>query len=723
MKKILILLVVVLLCSSCVKENKIEESAPSTIIIDVAITPRENAVPLYEEPIEFESSWSIMATDGNAVSNAEFNRQVIDIVYPGENLEAITLYREGIPFSKGAVYNLSFNIESSINRKVGVYASDENGSKIFEETLDIGGYQNYSFDIKMDNETTWNGKIGFNLGTDGSEGVNNQHQVTISDLMVKTDDVDTRVLKVNQVGYHPNSLKKFIAPYSVGDFYNVVDTKTNEVVYTGVIGGKKVNDPTGETTFYGDFKDVITPGTYRIEAQIVATSYEFIIESFVYDGLLVDAIRMMTLQRCGDHLDQSWAKEFARDDCHSMQAIIYGTQEKIDVSGGWHDAGDYGRYIKTGAKAVADLLLAYKLNPHYFLDNFNIKESGNGIPDLLDEARYELEWMLKMQTGDGGVYNKVVSDKFPGYLAPEDDYSTLYVLGVSTNATGSFAGVMGLAYTVFKDIDPEFANRCLDAGKKAWEFLNVNYDMIDPLNPEGFDAGEYRDDFDGDERFFASMSLWDATNDQKYLDKAKELFLNDNRVAIGLNWQTVGTYGEFIYLNNIYSKNDVEFYDIIYNHFMAQADSIMNFSKDDSYFVSIGNDYNWGSNMDITNNGMLLMLADRITPNDNYLERAFDHLHYVLGRNSLNMSFVTGYGDVYPKDIHNRMVIAKKYQLIGAMVGGPNRNFEDMAIREKISDTTPSAKVYIDNNMSYSTNEVAVYWNSSLIFLISSLRR
>ena len=669
MKKILILLVVVLLCSSCVKENKIEESAPSTIIIDVAITPRENAVPLYEEPIEFESSWSIMASDGNAVSNAEFNRQVIDIVYPGENLEAITLYREGIPFSKGAVYNLSFNIESSINRKVGVYASDENGSKIFEETLDIGGYQNYSFDIKMDNETTWNGKIGFNLGTDGSEGVNNQHQVTISDLMVKTDDVDTRILKVNQVGYHPNSLKKFIAPYSVGDFYNVVDTKTNEVVYTGVIGGKKVNEPTGETTFYGDFKDVITPGTYRIEAQIVATSYEFIIESFVYDGLLVDAIRMMSLQRCGDHLDQSWAKEFARDDCHSMEAIVYGTQEKIDVSGGWHDAGDYGRYIKTGAKAVADLLLAYKLNPHYFLDNFNIKESGNGIPDLLDEARYELEWMLKMQTGDGGVYNKVVSDKFPGYLAPEDDYSTLYVLGVSTNATGSFAGVMGLAYTVFKDIDPEFANSCLDAGKKAWEFLN------------------------------------------------------DNRVAIGLNWQTVGTYGEFIYLNNIYSKNDVEFYDIIYNHFMAQADSIMNFSKDDGYFVSIGNDYNWGSNMDITNNGMLLMLADRIAPNDNYLERAFDHLHYVLGRNSLNMSFVTGYGDVYPRDIHNRMVIAKKYQLIGAMVGGPNRNFEDMAIREKISDTTPSAKVYLDNNMSYSTNEVAVYWNSSLIFLISSLRR
>lgn len=726
MKKILILLVV-LLCTSCVKEKEvktdIKESTPSTVIIEATPKPRENVVPLYVEPIVFESSWATMATDGNASVVAEGNKQVIDIVYPGANIEAITLYREGIPFSKDAVYKLSFNSESSINRKINVYASSDDGTKIFEQTLDIGGFQNHNFEIKMERDSTWNGKIAFNVGSDASEGVVNQHQVTISDLMLKTDDVDTRILKVNQVGYLPVSQKKFIAPYSVGDFYHIVDTKTNEVVYTGIIGSKKVNEATGETNFYGDFGEFTTPGTYRVESQIVATSYEFTIESSVYDGLLVDTLRMLSLQRCGDLLDESWAKGFARETCHSSDAIIYGTEDKIDVSGGWHDAGDYGRYVKTGAKGAADLLLAYKLNPQYFSDNTNVRESGNNMADVLDEAKYELSWMLKMQTESGGVYNKVVSDKFAGYLAPEDDYSTLYVLGISTNATGIFAGAMGLGYDVFKDIDGEFAIKCLEASTKAWEYLSNNPDMIDPLNPEGFDAGEYRDDSDSDERFYASMSLWNVTNEQKYLDKAKELVANDERVLLGLNWQTVGTYGEYLYLSNENSKSDGEFYTKLYNHFLAKADTMLGSSKNDGYFISLGNDYNWGSNMDISNNGMLLMLADDIAPNDNYVDRAFDHLHYILGRNSLNMSFVTGYGDVYPLNIHNRMVIAKKLQLIGAMVGGPNRNFEDAVIKEKLSDTTPGAKVYMDDNMSYSTNEVAVYWNSSLVFLISSLKR
>ena len=432
---------------------------------------------------------------------------------------------------------------------------------------------------------------------------------------------------------------------------------------------------------------------------------------------------MLSLQRCGDKLDKSFAGGFSRENCHSSDAIVYGTQDKINVSGGWHDAGDYGRYVKTGAKGVADLLLAYKINPQYFSDKMNIKESNNGMADILDEAKYELSWMLKMQTASGGVYKSVVSDKFAGYQAPEDDHSTLYVLPISTNATGSFAGVMGLSYVVFKDVDKDFANKCLEASKKAYEYLSLNTTMSDPLNPEGFDAGEYRDDSDLDERFYASMSLWNATGEQKYLDNAKELVAKDERVLLGLNWQTVGTYGEYLYLSNKDAKNDHDFYTKLYNHFMAQADNMLGFSNNDGYFLTLSNNYNWGSNMDVSNNGMLLMLADNITPNDNYVDRAFDQLHYLLGRNSLNTSFVTGYGNSYPKNIHNRMVMAKKLELVGAMVGGPNRNLEDAIVKEKFNETNPPAKIYIDNNMSYSTNEVAVYWNSSVVFLISSLKR
>ncbi len=120
---------------------------------------------------------------------------------------------------------------------------------------------------------------------------------------------------------------------------------------------------------------------------------------------------MLYLQRCGEVITDS---DFGHSACHTGMASVYGTNEKIDVSGGWHDAGDYGRYIVPAAKTIGDLLYAYEANPKLYSDNIGIPQSGNGIPDILDEARYELEWMMKMQRADGGVYHKVTCEKFPG---------------------------------------------------------------------------------------------------------------------------------------------------------------------------------------------------------------------------------------------------------------------------------------------------------------------
>lgn len=724
MKKAFITLLCLIICVSCFNKKEKEYTIqPTVTVISETVKPRENVIPLYVEEIPFESSWTVFATDGNANSYNTYNNIVTEVLYPGENLQALGVYREGIPFSKGSTYRISFDSESTINRKMQVVAGDENGNIFLDQSLDIGGIQNHQFEIKINSETTWNGKLSFNFGNDGSEGMQTIHTITLSNVLIETDDVDTRNIKINQVGYLPTQQKKFVAPYNVGDYYNVIDTKTNTIVYSGVIGREIVNEGTGETNYVGNFSEVTTPGTYKIQTQVVSTSYEFVIESFVYDSLLIDSLRMMSLQRSGVDLSADWAKGFARKASHTDLATVYGTEDKVDVSGGWYDAGDYGRYIKTGSKAVMDLMLAYSLNPQYFNDNYYTIDSNNGISDILDEARHELEWMLKMQTASGGVYNKVVSSGFAGYVSPEDDLSALYVLPVSTNATGDFAGVMAYAYTVFKDIDNDFANKCLDAGLKAWQYLEAHPEMDDPLNPENMDAGEYRDDSDKDERFFALASLFNATNDMSYLEKAKVLVAEDERVLLGLNWQTVGTYGEYLILQNNKAKEDSEFYQKLYLHLMAQADNFLNYASTDGYYLTIQNNYNWGSNMDVANNGMLLMLADSITPNDNYVDRAFDQLHYILGRNSLNMSFVTGYGENYPKNIHNRITIAKNLEIFGAMVGGPNRNLEDPVVQGLFNDTFPPAKIYVDDNMSYSTNEVAIYWNSALIFLISSLKR
>ena len=146
---------------------------------------------------------------------------------------------------------------------------------------------------------------------------------------------------------------------------------------------------------------------------------------------------MLYLQRCGTEVKDT---AFGHKACHNALATIYGTSEKIDVSGGWHDAGDYGRYIVTGAKTVADLLYAYQTAPQMFSDNIGIAESGNGVPDVLDEARYEIEWMLKMQDKTtGGVHHKVSCASFPGYVMPEEETDELVVTPVSTTATAESA--------------------------------------------------------------------------------------------------------------------------------------------------------------------------------------------------------------------------------------------------------------------------------------------
>lgn len=153
-----------------------------------------------------------------------------------------------------------------------------------------------------------------------------------------------------------------------------------------------------------------------------------------------------------------------------------------DVSGGWHDAGDYGRYVVTGAKTIADLLYAYQTAPQLFQDDTGIPESENGVPDILDEARYEIEWMLKMQDRSGGVHHKVTRAAFPGYVMPEKETDELIVTSISTTATADFCGTMALVYEFYQEIDADFAKQCLDAGEKAWDFLAENPNLT--LSPE-----------------------------------------------------------------------------------------------------------------------------------------------------------------------------------------------------------------------------------------------
>ena len=427
--------------------------------------------------------------------------------------------------------------------------------------------------------------------------------------------------------------------------------------------------------------------------------------------------RMFYLQRCGVPLGGTFADKFSHPACHAAPARVFGTDAFLRVSGGWHDAGDFGRYVVPACKAAADLLLAFRATPEAFGDDWNIPESGNGVADVLDEVRFELNWLLSMQREDGGVYHKVTCAYFPDMaVLPNEETDELLVFPVSTTATGDFAAVMALAHTAFEPIDRSFARRCLHAGVRAYEFLKST-DALPFQNPPGVLTGQYEDENDQDERYFAAAALYEATGQTAYLADAAALYRDGRSADFG--WADMGGYGNAILFFGERICADETLAARIRADLLATADAIAARSEADPYGVSLTS-YAWGSNMYLLHNAMALLFANDAEENERYVACARAHLDYLFGSNPLGMSFVTGIGVSSPKHPHHRPSVAAGEAMPGMLVGGPNQYLQDIMARALLSGK-PAAECYIDVSESYSTNEVAIYWNSPLIYVLSRL--
>ena len=239
---------------------------------------------------------------------------------------------------------------------------------------------------------------------------------------------------------------------------------------------------------------------------------------------------------------------------------------------------------RPGAKAAADLLLAYQAAPALFGDGTGIPESGNGVPDLLDEARWELEWMLKMIRPDGAVYHKVTCAGFCGMVPPHMEREETVISPVSTTATGDFAGTFALASRVYAVFDPAFAKDCLDAARRTYAFLRSSPPL--PFhNPQGVTTGEYDDNCDTDERFFAAASLFSATGERSYFDDATALWSAELPVSLG--WEDMAGYGYLCLLQSPFAASNEPFLQTLLERFFAHADALAGASETSPYGVSL----------------------------------------------------------------------------------------------------------------------------------------
>ena len=545
----------------------------------------------------------------------------------------------------------------------------------------------------------------------------------------------TRAIHVDQVGYLPKDKKIAVLNFETSEF-QIVDEAGKDV-----LAGKTVHfgkdEISGEDTYLADFTSLRAPGTYHIQAEGVS-SVSFRVDEQVYEGLMKDICKCFYFLRCGDALSKEFAGEYYHKPCHMEKAAVFGEEdaEPVDVTGGWHDAGDYGRYSTAGAVACAHLLYGIRFFPKLLDVKFDIPKvpcaSGN-YPDILAEIKVELDFLLKMQRENGSVWHKVTTWRHAEFVMPEEDLDPLYLFPVSSMATADIAAVFALAYSVYINFDEAYAEKLLAASKRAYRWLSENPQELLFHNPEGSNTGQYDEAEDISNRFWAACSLYEATGEKSYYEDAlaqrdrlieydasatKKGYQGDVFTCQG--WAEVAGLGSLSVLLNG-EKN--ELFTLVETGFLDEADRLCkNATKNGFGLCMAKEDFIWGSNMELLKYLMILTVANELSPSEEYADAIRAGIDYILGCNSMDTSYVTGNGEKAYKNPHLRPTAVDDIEdpWPGLVSGGPNVGLQDERAQQMPKDLPPM-KCYLDAAECYSLNEITIYWNSPMVFTMAGL--
>jgi len=546
--------------------------------------------------------------------------------------------------------------------------------------------------------------------------------VTFSHLVAQ------ETVKLNQTGFHPNAKKIAIIPSSTKGEFTIRGGEDGEVVFNGETSGSNFWSFSEENVVQADFTELTTPGQYRLEFESGDQSFPFVIKENVHRDLAKASIKALYFNRSSMKLEEQFAGKWNRIMGHPddevkvhESAASANCPEGTVISGpkGWYDAGDYNKYVVNSGISTYTVLAAWEHYPEFYNDlNLDIPESSNELPDILDEAKWNLDWMMTMQDPeDGGVYHKLTSKNFSGKVMPHEDNDGRYVVMKTTAATLDFAAVMATAARIFENTRPEFSQKALEAAEYAWTWAQEHPDV--PFSqPADVSTGTYGDSDFSDEFDWAAAELFITTGNEMYWNSRN--FQNSH---IGVPaWPYVrplAWVSLFHHRNDLPEVADVS---LIEQRIRQQGNTLLDEYQSSPYKISMGHqssDFVWGSNSIALNQSMMLIQTYRLTGNEEFLNAALSNLDYILGRNATGFSFVTGFGDHPPTDIHHRQSVSDNVgePVPGFVVGGPHDGQQDGC--EYPSDLP--AKSYLDDWCSFSTNEVAINWNASLIYTSGAL--
>lgn len=574
--------------------------------------------------------------------------------------------------------------------------------------------------------------------------MNRKHVVAICTALLSAfgaiaQDGVSEAIRINQLGFYPSAAKyAVVVDARPGNFF-VIALGSGKKVFTGKLDGPRSSAYSLRKTYVADFSSLVEPGSYILEVPGVGRSYPFVVGSHIHDGLSKASIRAFYYQRMSTALPEQYAGRWHRAAGHRDDTVFihpsaatpqHPAGSVMRGRRGWYDAGDYNKYIVNSGITMGTLLSAYEdFSGYYDTLRLNLPESGNAVPDLLDEVLWNLRWMLTMQDEAGGVYNKLTDAGFDGMIMPAATHGRRYVVQQGTAATLDFAAVMAQASRVVRKFEvslPGLADSCLASSRRAWQWAvahpNVVYDQ-DAMNKQ-FDpdisTGGYGDKNFADEFIWAAAELYATTHEDSYYTAVK--MLPDAAMPLP-SWGQVRLLGYYtlVRLEKGLSGHAADIA-VIKKRLVAFADQLTAGVDSRAYRTVMGAttaDFIWGSNSVAANQGVALVQAYKITQQPKYLVYALSNLDYLLGRNATGYSFVTGYGSRYTRHPHHRPSEADGIDepVPGFLAGGPNPGMQDKC---HYASSVPD-EAYTDDACSYASNEVAINWNAPLVYLVGAL--
>ena len=542
-------------------------------------------------------------------------------------------------------------------------------------------------------------------------------------------------IRLNQTGMYPNQEKVAVVEAAKVKNISIKDASTGKVVVKNKVLRKAVSPWSGKQRTIVDFSNLTTPGQYVFSVN--GHEQPFTVKENALQELTTAAIKSYYLMRSGCEIEEKYAGEYARPLAHAdTRVMIHPSAASAERPAGsyiisplgWYDAGDYNKYIVNSAYSVAVMLLSYEQNRSYYdALSTNIPESNNQTADLLDELMYNLQWMLTMQDpNDGGVYHKLTTPNFEGFVMPKDCHQQRYVVQKSVTATYDFAAVMALAARIFKGSKdyPTFSRDAAKAARDAYQWaLNhpkafYNQNAMNREFKPAVNTGTYGDGNARDEQFWAATELYLLTNEGAFLADAQATAPTDFRVP---SWGYVAPIGQWEWM--IHPEANAENSTKMKAFMLDYCDKQLATTATSSFQTPTGNnprDFGWGCLAEaFCAHGMAFLFAHKLTGEAKYLTAAMQCSDYILGRNATGYCYVTGFGLKSPIHPHQRISTADGIEapMPGLLVGGPNPGQQDNGDGSIQYPSKQPDESYADAIPSYASNEIAINWNATLVGL------